>query len=87
MSKAVEATYEKSTLRLDDPLPLDEHQRVRVIVLPDWQAEPSAGDRPTPEEILRIAAQVYEGLAPDDIREIEGIALDRSHFFPADREQ
>jgi hypothetical protein len=34
-----------------------------------------------PEELLRLAAQVYEGLSPDEIDEVERIALDRSHFF------
>ena len=35
----------------------------------------------SPDEILRLAAQVYEGLSPDDVDEIERLALDRSHFF------
>lgn len=33
MSIEVEAVYESGCLKLDSPLPLDEHQRVRVIVL------------------------------------------------------
>jgi hypothetical protein len=35
----------------------------------------------TPEEILALAAAVYEGLSEDEIREIEAISLDRSSFF------
>lgn len=30
----VEATYEEGVLKLDQPLPLDEHQRVQVSVVP-----------------------------------------------------
>lgn len=35
----------------------------------------------TPEEILGLAAQVYEGLSHAETEEVERIALDRSHFF------
>ena len=33
MSIEVEAVYESGCLKLDSPLPFDEHQRVRVIVV------------------------------------------------------
>ena len=44
MSLTVEATYENGMLKLDQPLPLNEHQKVRVTVepAPTW-AEQSAG--------------------------------------------
>lgn len=32
MSHAVDATYENGSLKLEHPLPLENHQRVRVIV-------------------------------------------------------
>jgi predicted DNA-binding antitoxin AbrB/MazE fold protein len=32
MSIEVEATYENGVLKLDRPLPLEEHQRVKVVV-------------------------------------------------------
>ncbi len=35
----------------------------------------------SPEEILELAGQVYEGLSEEDINDIEKIALDRSNFF------
>ena len=35
----------------------------------------------SPEEMLELASQVYEGLSEEDIDEIERIALDRSNFF------
>ncbi len=36
--------------------------------------------RLTPDEVLGLAAQVYEGLSKEDRDEVETIALDRSHF-------
>ena len=33
------------------------------------------------DEILRRAAQVYQGLSADEITQVENIALDRQHFF------
>ena len=35
----------------------------------------------TPEEILALAAQVYEGLSPEDLAEVDRRAKDRSRFF------
>ena len=35
----------------------------------------------TPNEILKLAENFYEGLSEEDINEIERIALDRSNFF------
>jgi predicted DNA-binding antitoxin AbrB/MazE fold protein len=37
--------------------------------------------RLSPDEMLKLAGQVYEGLSEEDIEEIERIALDRSNFF------
>ncbi len=37
--------------------------------------------RLSPDETLKLAGQVYEGLSDGDIAEIERIALDRSNFF------
>ena len=38
----------------------------------------------TPDEMLKLAENVYEGLSEKDIEEIERIALDRSNFFSKD---
>ncbi len=35
----------------------------------------------SPEEMLELASQVYDGLSEEDINDIERIALDRSNFF------
>ncbi len=36
--------------------------------------------KPTPDEIIGLAAQVYAGLSEEEIRDVEGIMLGRSHF-------
>lgn len=55
--------------------------RVWVIVVPISEPTPLARETPPPDEILRLAAQVYESLSPDDMDKIERLAFDRSHFF------
>lgn len=59
MAIIVEATYENGVLRLAEPLPLGEHQKVRVTVEPDvsWAEQTSGllkwvGD---PKVLRRIA--------------------------------
>ncbi len=55
---------------LDELSPLPEGIEVRVELLP------SAAD-----DVLALALQVYAGLSPDEIDEIERIALGRHDFF------
>jgi len=62
--------YQNGTVVLDDPLNLPEGTEVRV------EPVSASGD-----EILAIAQRVYEGLSPDEIDEIERVALDRQRFF------
>ncbi|MCG2769280.1 MAG: hypothetical protein ABIK79_16810 [Chloroflexota bacterium] len=81
VSQPVEATYEGDVLRLHRALPLDKHQRVLVVVVPIPEPTPPTRETPSPDEILQLAAQVYDGLSPDDVDEIERLALDRSRFF------
>jgi predicted DNA-binding antitoxin AbrB/MazE fold protein len=67
MSFEVEAVYENGTLKLDRPLPLAEHQRVRVVV----QEETSVARRSygiigwqgDPEVVRRIALDNEFGVA------------------------
>ncbi len=74
MSQVIEAVFEGGTLRLIDNAKINflEGQQVRLIV--DFPVE-------TPEELLGLAAEVYQGLSNEDIDEIEKIALDRQDFF------
>ena len=39
-----------------------------------------ATPKPTPDEILGMAAQVYAGLSEQEVSDVEKIALDRSNF-------
>ncbi len=72
MTQTCEAVYENGFFRPIEPTPegLGEGQRVRLVV-----------ETRSPDDILELAAKVYEGLSPEDIDEIERIALDRSNFF------
>jgi predicted DNA-binding antitoxin AbrB/MazE fold protein len=69
----VEAVYENGVFRPLTPLgePIKEGKKVRR----------SIDAALSPEEMLRLATSVYEGLSEEEIAEIEKIALDRSDFF------
>jgi predicted DNA-binding antitoxin AbrB/MazE fold protein len=68
----MDAVYENGVFRplQSEVLAIAEGKRVRITV--DDEGEPQA---------LRLAVSVYDGLSDHDIREIEGIALDRGTFF------
>ena len=68
-----EAVFENGVLRPLANLQLREGQSVKLTVENDSTL--------TPEEMLQLAAQVYEGLSEQDIEEIEQIACKRSDFF------
>jgi predicted DNA-binding antitoxin AbrB/MazE fold protein len=74
MEQAVDAIFENGNFKVVDPsvLHLFEGQRVKLLV---EESKLSA------DEILALAAKVYEGLSESDIKEIEQIALDRRDFF------
>lgn len=74
MGQPIDAVYEKGAFRplASDDLRLAEGQRVRLIV------EASIEDD---EDVLSLAARVYEGLSDQEIDEIEKIALNRSPVF------
>jgi len=71
--QAVEAVFEDGAFKPLKPLKpaLAEGQHVRLLV-EELNAE---------ESLLDLATHVYEGLAPEQIDEIETIALDRSNFL------
>ena len=80
-SRVTKATYENGALHLHQSLSLEEQQRVWILVLPVTESTLGFPETIPPNEILGLAAQVYEDLSPDDVNEIEHIALDRSRFF------
>ncbi len=71
MPRTIEAIYEEGVLKPLSPLNISEHKRVTLIIK-DKPEEPS--------DILSLASLVYNGLSPEDIEEIEKLALDRSRF-------
>jgi predicted DNA-binding antitoxin AbrB/MazE fold protein len=79
MTRKVPAVYEQGVLKPLEPLALPEGQRVTVTVEP-------VEERLSPDEILDLAHQVYEGLSDEEIAEIEAIALDRTNFMRPERE-
>jgi predicted DNA-binding antitoxin AbrB/MazE fold protein len=72
-TETIEAVYEHGGFRLVAPvgLKLSEGQRVRLVVEPIEQ----------PDEILALAAQVYEGLSANEIDSVEEHSRRREHFF------
>lgn len=74
MEQTVEAVFENGSFKVLDPslLHLSEGQQVRLVIEEEKQSA---------QDILALAAKVYEGLSKDEIDEIERIALDRRDFF------
>ncbi|PDW03011.1 hypothetical protein [Candidatus Viridilinea mediisalina] len=72
-TERLDAIFEHGTFRLvqHPQIPLREGQRVRLVI----ETEES------PEAILALAANVYAGFSPDDLTEVEQIALQRHDFF------
>ncbi len=73
ITETIEAVFEHGAFRLLRPpnIPLYDGQQVRLVV----ETEES------PDVILALAASVYEGLSPQEITEVEQIALQRRDFF------
>lgn len=79
MQQVVEAVYENGILRPLATLKLSEGQEVQIIVRSTDELEPN--------EMLQLAAEVYEGLSEEEISDIEQIALDRENFFDEETTQ
>ena len=73
MRQTIKARYHDGVLQPLEPLALTDDAEVQVKV----DTEVALGA----DEILRRAAQVYQGLTADEIAQVECIALDRQHFF------
>jgi predicted DNA-binding antitoxin AbrB/MazE fold protein len=68
-----EAVYENGVLKPLWPIKLLEHQRVTIMIqFPIIE---------NPDQELESWHQVYSELSDQEIKEIESIALDRSHFM------
>ena len=73
MRQTIKSRYHDGVLQPLKPLAFADGTEVQVTV--DTSAVVSA------DEILRRAAQVYQGLTTDQVAEVETIALDRRQFF------
>ncbi len=73
MRQTIKARYHDGVLQPLEPLVLTDDAEVQVTV----DTELTLGA----VEILRRAAQVYQGLTADEITQVESIALDRQRFF------
>ena len=74
MSQTIEAIYQNGMFKPLNPVSgeIEEGEKVEIII---------KDKRLSPDEMLKLAGQVYEGLSEKDIEEIELIALDRSNFL------
>lgn len=73
MKESIDAIYENGVFRPFKHPDISDGQRVRLVV--ERLSETPA------EDLLELAAQVYNGLSGQDIDEIEQIALNRRDFF------
>jgi predicted DNA-binding antitoxin AbrB/MazE fold protein len=73
----VEAVFQDGVFRPVRRPDLPDGERVRLTV--------ESVEKTTPDDILSLAARVYEGLSPKDIDEIEEMARRRPFFADAHR--
>ena len=73
MQEVIEAIYEKGVFKPLQAPGIPDGQRVRLVV--------ETAEAKTSDDMLALAAQVYEGLAPEDVDAIEEIACNRGNFF------
>lgn len=72
--QTIEAIYQNGIFKPLNPVSdeIEEGEMVEIIIK----------DRSfSPDEMLKLAGQIYKGLSDNDIEEIERIALDRSNLF------
>ncbi len=73
MKQIVEAIYVDGVFKPVKPPNISEGQHVRLEI-----DEPSEEN---PEDLLELAAQVYDGLTDDELDKMEKIATQRHDFF------
>lgn len=73
MQQILDAVYENGVFRPLQHPEIPEGKQVRLVV--------ETGTELAPDDMLELAAQVYQGLSEQDIDEVEEVALDRRHFF------
>jgi len=73
----VEAIFENGVFKPVERPDIPEGEHVQLTV--------EIAVRPLHEDPLELAARVYRGLRPEEIDEIERVALDRTQFFTSTR--
>ena len=77
MKQTMDAVYENGVFRPLNPPKLSEGQHVRIVI--ETSFEESSDD------LLELAARVYEGLSDDDIDSIEKMIAHGRRDFSGDR--
>jgi len=72
VKSSMDAVYQDGVFRPVSSPELPEGERVRLTIERVAQS--------TPDDILRLASQVYEGLSQQDIDEVEDMARHRALF-------
>lgn len=73
MQQIVEAVYENGIFRPREVPELSEGQEVQLIIQSKKKLDS--------DQMLKLAADVYEGLSTEQIQDVEQVALDRQDFF------
>ena len=73
MKATVEAIFEDGVFKPVERPEIPDGEHVQLTV--------ETAARPDHEDPLELATRVYQGLRPEEIDEIERIALNRSQFF------
>lgn len=73
MQQIVEAVYENGIFRPLKVPELSEGQEVQLII--------QSKNKISPDQMLRLAAETYEGFSTEQIQDIEQIVLERQNFF------
>jgi len=74
MTQTLDAVFKDGSFKPlnNGSLPFAEGQRVKLTVETPTETQ---GD------LIKLAAQVYDGLTEEEVNEVERLALDRSSFF------
>ena len=85
MTITVDATYENETLKLSAPLPLREHQKVRVTVEPQGQAGTAVAEAKVESAGPSLAEEIealIEALPPGALDNLpDDLAAEHDHYL------
>lgn len=73
MKQTLEAVYENGVFKPLKPPEIANGQQVRLMIEPLFQS--------SPDDLLELAAQVYQGFSEKELDEIESMSLNRRNFF------